>query len=147
MRKPFFATALLLLVLPFTGCALGHKEWPTAQKSEDTFSLKLMDGVRQDNCLLLDIAVGGATERLWRVAIQYEAIGTEEGQGCSGCPFVPRAVKEFTRESSEFNLHGSILKLSLCGLEPGVEYRFRVVGTNELPAMSLVSTDVYESMP
>ena len=97
-----------------------------------------MDGVRQGDCLLFQVAVNAATQRLWRVTIQYEAVGTGEGQGCSGCPFVPRAVKEFTRENSEFNLHGSVLNLSLCGLEPGVEYRFRVVGTSELPAMPLV---------
>ena len=67
-----------------------------------------------------------------------------------GVPDVPSCrgrSRSFTRERSEFNLHGSILKLSLCGLEPGVEYRFRVVGTSELPAMPLVSTDVYESLP
>lgn len=146
MRK-FLTAALLLLCLALAACALGKKEWPVPQKSEDRFSLKLLNGVREDNCLLLDVAVSGAASRLWRVAIQYEAVGTGEGQGCSGCPFVPREVKEFTRERQEFNLQGSVLKLSLCGLEPGVEYRFRVVGTSELPAMPLESTDVYESLP
>ena len=147
MRKFLIVAALLFLLQVILGCAMGRKEWPAAQKSEDRFSLKLMEGIRQDNCLLLNIAVNGSAHRLWRVSIQYETVGTEEGQGCSGCPFVPREVKEFTRESSEFNLHGSVLKLSLCGLEPGVEYRFRVVGTSELPAMPLESTDVYQALP
>ena len=147
MRIFIVAAALLFLCQGMLGCALGKKEWPVAQESEDRFSLKLLDGVRQDNCLLLDVAVSGAVQRLWRVTIQYESVGTGEGQGCSGCPFVPRTVKEFTRENQEFNLQGSILKLNLCGLEPGVEYRFRVVGTSELPSMPLESTAVYESLP
>ena len=147
MRKFLVVATLLFVAQTLLGCALGRKEWPSAQKSEDRFSLELLNGVRQDDCLLLDIAVHGAVNRLWRVAIQYESVGTEDGQGCSGCPFVPRDVKEFTRESQEFNLQGSILKLGLCGVEPGEEYRFRVVGTSELPAMPLESTDVYESLP
>ncbi|MBG0789962.1 MAG: hypothetical protein H0S80_05615 [Desulfovibrionaceae bacterium] len=147
MRRFFIAAAFLPLCLMVAGCAMGKKEWPSVQQSEDRFTLKLVEGVRRDNCLLLDVAVNGAANRLWRVSIQYEAVGTEEGQGCSGCPFVPREAKEFTRERRDFNLQDSILKLSLCGLEPGVEYRFRVVGTSELPAMPLESTDVYESLP
>ncbi|BDQ32690.1 hypothetical protein [Pseudodesulfovibrio portus] len=147
MRKFLIVATLLFVAQTLLGCALGRKEWPSAQKSEDRFSLELLNGIRQDGCLLLDIAVHGAANRLWRIAIQYESVGSEEGQGCSGCPFVPREVKEFTRESGEFNLQGSILKLGLCGLESGVEYRFRVMGTSELPAMPLESTDVYESLP
>lgn len=147
MRKLLIAATLLFAAQTLAGCAMGRKEWPSAQKSEDRFSLELMDGVRRDDCLLLDVAVRGAVERLWRVSLQYESVGTDEGQGCSGCPFVPRRVKEFTRESGEFNLQGAVLKLGLCGLEPGTEYRFRVVGTSELPAMPLESTGVYESLP
>ena len=61
MRPMITIIALLLFIqAALLGCALGKKEWPSAQKSEDSFSLELIEGVRQDNCLLLEIAVKGA---------------------------------------------------------------------------------------
>lgn len=147
MRKLIIITTLLFLAQVLLGCALGRKEWPTPQESEDRFSLKLMEGVRQDNCLLLKIAVNGAAHRLWRASIQFESVGTADGQGCDGCPFVPRDAVSFTRDNDGFVMQGNVLELSLCGLEPGIEYRFRVVGKSELPTMPLENTDVYTSYP
>lgn len=148
MRKQIVIIILLLFGLAvMSGCALGRKEWPTAQASEDTFTLSLMEGVRQDNCLVLQVAVKGAAQRLWRASVLYEAVGSGEGQGCSGCPFVPREAVHFTRDQKGFGMQGSILKLSICGLEPGTEYRFRVSGKSELPTMPLQYTDVYVAAP
>lgn len=147
MRKLVFLATLLFSAQVLVGCALGRKEWPTPQESEDRFSMRLMEGIRQDGCLLLDVDVGGASHRLWRASVQYEAVGDGEGQGCAGCPFVPREAVHFTRDNEQFDMQGEILKLSICGLEPGVEYRFRVVGKSELAAMPLEQTDVYIAEP
>ncbi|WP_285904902.1 hypothetical protein [Pseudodesulfovibrio pelocollis] len=136
--------ALLVLALPaLTGCVLGIKEWPQPVKAEDAFSLEVVAAKRTDTCLLLTLSVGGSAERLYRASIQYEAVGDSDGQGCEGCPFVPRKAEHFTREQSAFDLHGSTLKLSLCGLDPQTRYRFRVAGKNDLPALPIVYTEVF----
>jgi len=147
MRKYVFFAILLFSLQTLVGCALGRKEWPTPRESDDRFSMKLMEGVRQDNCLLLEVGVTGAGHRLWRASVQYEAVGTDKGQGCDGCPFVPREAVHFTRDNERFDMQGEILKLGICGLDPGVEYRFRVVGKSELAAMPLEQTDVYVAEP
>lgn len=148
MRNQIVIITLLLFGLTVvTGCALGRKEWPSAQQSEDKFTLELMEGVRQDKCLMLQIAVKGTASRLWRASVLYEAVGSEEGQGCSGCPFVPREAVHFTRNQEGFVLQGNILKLSICGLDPGTEYRFRVSGKSELSTMPVQYTDVYIASP
>jgi hypothetical protein len=148
MRKSVVSTTLLLLALVvLSGCALGRKQWPEAARSEDRFTLKLMEGERIDDCLVLQVAVSGSVERLWRASVLYEAVGDEEGQGCIGCPFVPRAARHFTRDQDGFDLQGNVLNLSICGLEPGVEYRFQVSGKSEIPTMRMQYTDVYMAEP
>ncbi len=126
---------------------MGKKEWPSAQESEDSFSLELIQGVRQDKCLLLDISIKGAANRLWRASIQYELVGGDDGEGCTGCPFVPRDAVHFTRNQKGFALEGNNLKLSICNLEQGKEYRFRVAGKSELQTSALVYTDVFVASP
>ncbi|MDD3313662.1 hypothetical protein [Pseudodesulfovibrio sp.] len=145
MRRKTALPLLLafLVALLASGCALGKKEWPEPQLREDNFSLKLAAAEKRDGCLLLDVMVAGAKERLYRVSIEYEAVGDAEGEGCIGCPFVPRNAKHITRDSAEFKLEGRRLSISLCGLDPYKTYRFRVTGQSELPTVPLVHTDVY----
>jgi len=140
-----YCAAIVALVLAFAlvGCALGKKEWPQAQASEDMFTLQVLAAKRTDTCLLLTLQVDGAVNRLYRASIQYEAVGGGDGQGCDGCPFVPRDAEHFTRDQAAFDLKGNILKLSLCTLEPGTQYRFRVAGKSELAATPLTYTDVF----
>ncbi|MGL1862354.1 MAG: fibronectin type III domain-containing protein [Pseudodesulfovibrio sp.] len=142
------AICALLLFAQFAlfGCALGKKEWPSAQESQDSFDLELIIGERNENCLVLEIAVAGAVDRLYRASIQYEIVGGDSG-GCDGCPFVPRDAVHFTRNQKEFLMNGNNLTLSLCDLEPGTEYRFRVAGKSELPTTPLVYTDVFVTTP
>jgi len=146
--RPFasICTLLLLAQFAFFGCALGKKEWPAAQDSEDTFALELMAADVQKDCLLIEVGVTGAVNRLYRATIQYENVGGEGG-GCIGCPFVPRDAKHFTRNQKEFVLSDNKLSLSLCGLDPAMEYRFRVVGKSALATNPLVYTDVYVTTP
>lgn len=145
MRSFPAITALLVLML-FAGCALGKKEWPASQKSDDMFALSLVAADRTDSCLSIQVGVSGASQRLYRISIQYEQVGGEGG-GCIGCPFVPRNAIHVARSQSEFVMNGDVVDLSLCELEPGVEYRFRVAGKSELPTAPLVYTDVYVAEP
>lgn len=145
-------TVVLFLLLSFApaalfGCALGREKWPSAVRSEDDFALSVAKAARQDGCLSVQVMVQGATNRLWRASLLYEPIGSGDGQGCEGCPFVPREASHFTRGQEGFNLDGNVLNLGMCGLEPGVEYRFRVSGKSELPSMPLRYTDVYVAEP
>lgn len=141
------AVFALFIILQFSfGCALGKKEWPSPKESEDRFGLEMLAAERTDNCLLLKIAVTGAADRLYRASIQYETVGGAGG-GCDGCPFVPRDAVHFTRDQQDFVLNGNTLTLSLCSLEPGTEYRFRVAGKSELSASPLVYTNVYVTTP
>jgi len=141
--RPSFALSFLLIALLASGCALGKKEWPNPQESEDTFTLAILAAERTDECLLLKLAVSGAVERLYRASIEYEVVGDGDGEGCQGCPFVPREAKHVARNSSEFDLKGHTLTLNLCGLNPQKIYRFRVAGKSELSASSLVYTNIY----
>lgn len=135
--------SFLLITLLASGCALGKKEWPNPQQSEDAFALEVLAAERTEDCLLLKLAVTGAVERLYRASIEYEVVGDGEGEGCQGCPFVPRAAKHIVRTSSEFDLKGNTLTINLCGLDPQKIYRFRIVGKSELPANPLVYTETY----
>ena len=139
-------TILILTQFALFGCALGKKEWPAARESEDTFKLELLAADVQNDCLLIEVAVIGAADKLYRASIQHESVG-DEGGGCIGCPFVPRDAKHFTRNQKEFVLSGNKLSLSLCGLESDKEYRFRVAGKSELPTSPIVYTDVYVTTP
>ena len=142
MRLSFTLSFLLILLLA-SGCALGKKEWPNPQQSEDAFTLEILAAERTDECLLLKLAVSGAVNRLYRASIEYEVVGDDEGEGCQGCPFVPRGAKHVARSSSEFDLKGHTLTLNLCGLDLQKTYRFRVAGKSELPENPLVYTNIY----
>lgn len=147
MRSAHFVIILLISIqLALFGCALGKKEWPEARESDDEFKLELVIGDRQDTCLLLELEVLGAVDRIYRASVQYEKVGGDDG-GCSGCPFVPREAAHFTRNSDQFQMNGNMLSLSVCNLEPDATYRFRVAGKSELPTSPLVYTDVYITTP
>ncbi|WP_147821440.1 hypothetical protein [Salidesulfovibrio onnuriiensis] len=142
-------TLILVSLLLFTaGCAIGYKEWPKADKGEDSFGLSLLKGQRQDGtCLYLEFHVSGARDRLSFVHLQLEPVGDGPGQGCPECPFMPRQGVRLSRGEAGFTMTNSVLQLSYCGLDPEVEYRFRVVGVNELSSLGLVSTDIYVATP
>lgn len=145
MRSYLIIATLLALVL-LSACTMGKKNWPRAEESEDAFSLKVLSAERKDKCLMLQLNVVGAVDRLYRASIQYEEVGGENG-GCIDCPFVPREALHLTRNNQDFILDGNTLSLGMCSLEPGVEYRFRVAGKSELPGTPLVFTKVYVAEP
>lgn len=148
----YFKKILMVFTLStfvfMAGCAIGHKEWPSPDTGEDVFGLSLVKGQRQDGtCLYLELRVTGARERLSFVNLQLEPVGLEPGMGCPDCPFMPRQGVRISRGEAGFSMDGGILRLSHCGLDPETEYRFRVVGVNELSNLALVSTDIYVATP
>jgi len=147
IRPLFFRYMLVVVLVALAGCALGKKEWPAAQKSEDAFNLELTLADRQARCLMVNVAVSGAIERLYSASIQYEVVGDGEGEGCIGCPFIPRDAVHFTRHEKGFYLQGNKLKLSFCGFDPEKEYRFRIAGKSELSTAPLVYTDIFIATP
>lgn len=143
MRSISLIFIMIIATSALFGCALGKKEWPKAKESEDAFSLELVKADRQEQCLVLEVAIKGAVDRLYRASIQYEAVGGEDGEGCIGCPFVPRDAVHYTRDQREFMVASKTLRMNMCDLDPAKEYRFRVAGKSELPASPIVYTDVY----
>jgi len=145
MRSYLILIALLSLML-ISACTMGKKNWPRAEESEDAFGFQMLSAEREEKCLMLQLNVSGAVDRLYRASIQYEEVGGENG-GCIDCPFVPRNAEHLTRNNQDFILDGNTLSLSMCSLEPGVEYRFRVAGKSELPGTPLVFTKVFVAEP
>jgi len=139
-----FVFCCLLLV---AGCALGKKEWPRADKGEDSFRLSVIDGQRSDGCLVVNIKVNGAVERLAYVNVQFEPVGNEPGQGCPDCPFMPRRAVRFSPGDPGFSLSDDRLRISYCGLKPAMEYRFRIVGVNDLDSAAYTYTDIFVASP
>ncbi len=142
------AIITLAVAVFMAGCAIGHKEWPSPDVEQDEFGLKLVKGQRQNgDCLYLEFYVSGARDRLSFVLLQLEPVGDGPGQGCAECPFMPRQGARLSRGEAGFTLTNNILQLSYCGLDPDTEYRFRVVGVNELSNLALVQTDIYVATP
>lgn len=147
VRNSIYLLALVFLFVSVGGCALGKKEWPSPVEAEDTFSISLVRGIREDNCLRLNLQVDGEAKRLSHVIIQYESVDDGPDSGCPGCPFMPRQGVRLEAGDSSFQQVGNTLRLSLCGLKTGVGYRFRVVAYNELKSLRPVSTDVFAADP
>lgn len=147
MRTTVQLFVIILLVSIVSGCALGQKEWPSAVRSEDTFAIRVTTADRQAQCLSLTIAISGAVSRLYRASIQYEPVGDEGGDGCVGCPFVPREAEHYLKEDGVLAINNNQFTLSFCGFEPDKEYRFRVAAESELPSAPLVYTDIFATQP
>lgn len=150
MNHIFKILACLTLLVAFlvTGCAIGNKEWPSPNKGEDRFELTLLRGERRDRtCLYLEFHVSGARDRLSFVNLQLEPVGDGPGKGCPECPFMPRQGVRISRGEAGFVMTGSVLQLSYCDLEPDTDYRFRIVGMNEISNLEPVRTHIYEATP
>lgn len=125
------AVALCALV---AGC--GKKAWPTPEDTEHVFSFAGLAGENRGGCLVVEGRVEGAWDDLDAVYLEY---GANE---CDGCPFVPERSFEYRRGDADFFLEQGLFRVTRCGLEPGVSYRWRLTGVNVLGAVKDVTTDV-----
>ena len=140
--------AVLLLVLLALGLvSCGKREWPAPQLSEDRFRLRSMTVQRGGNCLIVDCELTGAWANLDSVRLHLEAIGTEPGDGCPTCPFVPRISRFYGPGAPEMRRDMNRLIITVCDLDPKKTYRVQLVASNVYPALNLVMSDLVISAP
>ena len=140
--------AVLLLVLLSLGLAsCGKREWPAPQLSEDRFRLRSMTVQRGGNCLIVDCELTGAWANLDSVRLHLEAIGTEPGDGCPTCPFVPRISRFYGPGAPEMRRDMNRLIITVCDLDPKKTYRVQLVASNVYPTLNLVMSDLVISTP
>ena len=140
--RPATIIAAACLLLMLAGC--GKKEWPTPRVSEDRFGWLDVKGGRADDCLLVNIQVSGNFENVSVVTLQLEPIGEgDPSLGCPTCPFQAREVVDFVPGQPGLEQNGPFLTLSHCGLRSDVLYRWRIVGTNRLPDLGEVRSEVF----
>lgn len=113
-----------------SACTLGYKAWPEPVEKEDTFSWRLVTAERKDGCLIIEGRLQGAYQRLDFVTVQLEPL--VPGAGCVECPFTPRKILDMRRGDQGYSEIGPYVRLTVCGLERDLTYKFRIVGHNSL---------------
>jgi len=140
--------AILLLVLLGLGLSsCGKRDWPSPQLSEDRFRLRTVTVQRGQGCLIVDCELAGAWANLDSVRLHIEAIGTEPGDGCPTCPFVPRISRFFGPGAPEMRRDMNRVIITACDLDPKKTYRVQLVASNVYPALDLVASDLVISVP
>jgi hypothetical protein len=139
----YFLSALILtsmLVALLSSC--GKRDWPSPQLSEDRFRIRSMNVMRAQNCVIVDFELAGAWQNLDSVRLLLEAIGTEPGDGCASCPFVPRIVRLYGSGAPEIRTDMNRVVITACDLDPKKTYRVQVVASNVYPNLELVKSDL-----
>lgn len=120
---------LLCAILTTSGC--GKKVWPEPRTAEESFSWHNATARLEAGCLEVQSTLKGNIQNLDSVIVEYEPLG-EQG-GCLSCPFQARGWQELTIASPQLKRQGSRLEMAVCGLDPSLEYRWRLVGRNIHP--------------
>lgn len=144
--SPFLAV-LLLVMLTFSLASCGKREWPAPKLSEDRFRIRTMNVQRGPGCLIVDCELAGAWANLDSVRLHIEAIGTEPGDGCPTCPFVPRIARFYGPGAPEMRRDMNRLIITACDLDPKKTYRVQLVASNVYPALELVTSELVISAP
>lgn len=145
VARSLAALLLALLVLGLTSC--GKREWPAPKLSEDRFRLRSMTVQRAQGCLIVDCELVGAWANLDSARLHIEAIGTEPGDGCATCPFLPRISRFYGPGAPEMRRDMNRLIITACDLNPKKTYRVQLVISNVYPALELVVSDLVISAP
>ena len=143
--RPIAALLLAVLVLGLASC--GKREWPAPKLSEDRFRLRTITVQRGQGCLIIDCELAGAWDNLDSVRLHIEAIGSEPGDGCPTCPFVPRISRFYGPGAPEMRRDMNRLIITACDLDPRKTYRVQLVANNVYPALDLVISDLVISAP
>ncbi len=150
LRAPGTSTiiaTLMLCVLLVGALSCGKREWPSPVQSEDRFRLRTVTAQRAQDCIVVDCELAGAWQNLHEVRLLIEVIGTEPGDGCATCPFVPRIVRQFGPGSPAMRQDMNRVVITACGLDPKKTYRLQVVASNVFPALSLVMSNILTTSP
>lgn len=143
--RRFTVMLIAMLCLGLVSC--GKRDWPTPQLSEDRFRLRSVTVQRGQDCLIVDCELAGAWANLDSVRLHIEAIGSEPGDGCPTCPFVPRISRFYGPGAPEMRRDMNRLIITACGLDPKKTYRLQLVASNVYPALDLVVSDLVISAP
>ena len=143
--EPLAALLLAVLVLGLASC--GKREWPAPKLSEDRFRIRTVNIQRAQGCLIVDCELAGAWANVDSVRLHIEAIGTDPGDGCATCPFVPRISRFYGPGAPEMRQDMNRLIITACGLDPKKTYRLQLVASNVYPALELVTSELVVSPP
>lgn len=145
LNRIFVAVLLAGLALSLVSC--GKREWPAPKVSEDRFRIRSINVQRGPGCVIVDCELAGAWANLDGVRLHLEPIGTEPGDGCPTCPFVPRISRLYGPGAPEMRQDMNRLVITACGLDPKKTYRVQLVASNVYPALELVTSDLVVSAP
>lgn len=145
MHRQISFRILCLLVLGISLAGLvscGKREWPAPVLSEDRFRIRSLNVTRAQNCVIVDFELSGAWRNLDSVRLLLEAIGTEPGDGCPDCPFVPRIARLYGPGAPEMRTDMNRIVITACDLDPKKTYRVQVVANNVYPTLELIKSEL-----
>lgn len=122
----FSVVVILCLFAGASGC--GKKGWPRPQLEEDRFHWAQIQHQRYDQCIDIRALLDGAATNLRSVNLEWMELETPED--CPDCPFSATGRIRLDDSSRDFKRQNKVIRILFCGWEPGVSYRWRLVGAN-----------------
>jgi hypothetical protein len=140
-------SALMLAALLLALVSCGKRDWPSPVLSEDRYRIRSMNVTRAQGCIVVDLELAGAWQNVENVRLLMEPIGTEAGDGCAQCPFVPRISRLYGPAAPEVRRDMNRIIITTCDLDPQKTYRVQVVGSNVYPTLQLVMSEIRVASP
>lgn len=147
MRHKTLCVLILVCTLASLLFALGcgRKSWPEPMAELERFDFVNASGELDNGCLEIRSRIKGKTENL--VGLVLELARSGEGGDCPTCPFHAQERLEIPLNAPNLKMDKRRLLLEQCGLEPGVAYRWRLVGINSYPGLAPTETRPYYTKP
>lgn len=136
-----FAILILLSLVFFLQTGCGKKMWPEPDSEADRFAWEEVKGTRDNGCLRITGQIKGAYHNLAKLELELET--TSKDQLCPSCPFKPDSQVSFPVSSSQVTHKGPEIELVYCGLNPKMQYRWRLQGVNIFMDFARVPSKVH----
>jgi hypothetical protein len=137
--------ALCLLFAALAAC--GKRDWPEPKLTEDRFRWRTVTAKRSGECVIVDCELAGTWQNVESIRLMLEPIGTEPGDGCATCPFVPRMSRVYTLTDAEVRRDLNRIVITACGLMPGKAYRVQVLLNNTYHTLQPVVSEPLLAAP
>lgn len=134
----FFALLAFSLAAGVWGC--GKKAWPEPRLEEDRFGWEQIWHERHGSCLDVRALLSGAASKLSHVILEWEAVSGPEA--AQDRPFTPETKLRLDDFSREFKRQNEVIRIHVCGLDPGASYRWRLVGVNRHAGLGRVPSEI-----